>query len=168
MTSTYAVQIRRAAAADESDVGACVEAAYGPYVGRIGKPPAPMLDDYAALIKNEVVHVATRDGRLVGLIVMWPQEDHLYVDNIAVVPEAQGTGVGGALLGFADREAQRVGLGEIRLYTYARTVENIQYYQASTRAKPRARASRSRTDRDAIHVSGVGGRIDLRRRSSKL
>ncbi len=128
MTSTRAIQIRRAAAADESDVGACVAAAYGPYVERIGKPPAPMLEDYAALIKNEVVHVATRDSRLVGLIVMWPQDDHLYIDNIAVVPEAQGTGVGGALLGLADQEAQRAGLSEIRLYTHAKMVENIQFY----------------------------------------
>ena len=122
MTNTYAVQIRLAAADDESDVRACVDAAYGPYVKRIGKPPVPMLDDYAALIKNEVVHVATRDGWFVGLIVMWPQEDHLYVDNIAVVPEAQGAGVGGALLGFADQEAQRVGLSEIRLYTHSKMV----------------------------------------------
>ena len=114
--------------ADESDVRACVDAAYGPYVERMGKPPAPMLDDYAALISNEVVHVATHDGRLVGLIVMWPQEDHLYVDNVAVLPETQGTGVGSALLGFADQEAQRVGLSEIRLYTHEKMVENIQYY----------------------------------------
>lgn len=128
MTGTCAVEIRQAAAVDESDVRACVDAAYGPYIERIGKPPAPMLDDYAALIKNEVVHVATRDGRLVGLIVMWPQEDHLYVDNIAVLPETQGTGVGSALLGFADQEAQRAGLSEIRLYTHEKMVENIQYY----------------------------------------
>lgn len=87
-----------------------------------------MLDDYAALINNEVVHVATRDGRLVGLIVMWPQQDHLYVDNIAVLPEEQGTGVGSALLDFADQESRRVGLSEIRLYTHAKMVENIQYY----------------------------------------
>ncbi len=128
VTSTCAVRIRHASAADESGVRACVDAAYGPYVKRIGKPPAPMLDDYAALIKSDVVHVATSDGRLVGLIVMWPQEGHLYIDNIAVLPEAQGIGVGGALLGFADQEAQRVGLSEIRLYTHAKMTENIQYY----------------------------------------
>jgi len=128
VTSTHPLQIRHAAAGDESDVRACVEAAYGPYVERIGKPPAPMLDDYATLIRNEVVHVATLEGRLVGLIVLWPEEDHLYIDNIAVHPEAQGTGVGGALLGLADQEAQRVGLGEIRLYTNAKMTENVQYY----------------------------------------
>ena len=87
-----------------------------------------MLDDYATLIRNEVVHVATLEGRLVGLIVSWPEEDHLYIDNIAVHPEAQGTGVGGALLGLADQEAQRVGLSEIRLYTNAKMTENVQYY----------------------------------------
>ncbi|MYB27982.1 MAG: GNAT family N-acetyltransferase [Acidimicrobiaceae bacterium] len=128
MTSTYAVQVRNAAADDESDLRACVDAAYGLYVERIGKPPAPMLEDYAALINNEVVYVATRDGRLVGLIVMWPKEDHLYIDNIAVLPEEQGTGVGSALLAHADREAQRVGFSEIRLYTHAKMTENIQYY----------------------------------------
>ncbi|MCQ3807153.1 MAG: hypothetical protein OXB92_12710 [Acidimicrobiaceae bacterium] len=66
MSSACAIQIRHASAADESGVRACVDAAYGPYVKRIGKPPAPMLDDYAALIRSEVVHVATSDGRLVG------------------------------------------------------------------------------------------------------
>ena len=128
MTSTHAVQMRNAAADDESDVRACVDAAYGLYVERIGKPPAPMLEDYAALINSDVVYVATRDGRLVGLIVMWPKEDHLYIDNIAVLPEEQGTGVGSALLAHADREAQRGGFSEIRLYTHAKMTENIQYY----------------------------------------
>ena len=87
-----------------------------------------MLDDYTTLIENDVVHVVTLDGRLVGLVVLWPEQDHLYVDNIAVVPETQGTGVGGALLGFADQEAQRAGLSEIRPYTNAKMAENIQYY----------------------------------------
>ena len=107
---------------------ACVEAAYGPYVERIGKPPAPMLDDYATRIQSEIVHVATLEGRLVGLIVLWPEDDHLYIDNIAVLPDTQGNGVGSALLRFADQEARRVGLSEIRLYTNAKMTENIQYY----------------------------------------
>ena len=128
MTGTRDIEIRPASAADEPGLRACVDAAYGPYVERIGRPPAPMLDDYAALIKSDVVHVATREDSLVGLIVMWPHENHLYVDNVAVLPEAQGAGVGNALLSFADQEAQRLGLREIRLYTHVMMFENIQYY----------------------------------------
>jgi len=126
--TTPAVEIRQALRVDEPGVRACVDAAYAPYVERMGKPPAPILDDYTNLIENEVVHVATRGDRLVGLIVLWPKEDHLYVDNVAVLPEAQGTGVGAVLLGFADAQAQRAGLNEIRLYTNEKMTENIEYY----------------------------------------
>lgn len=125
---TSAVTIRQAVGADEPGVRTCVDAAYAPYVGRMGKPPAPMLDDYANLINSGVVYVATLDDRLVGLIVLWPKEDHLYIDNVAVLPEAQGAGVGAALLGFADAQAHRTGLNEIRLYTNEKMTENIEYY----------------------------------------
>lgn len=125
---TPAVVIRQAVGADEAGVRACVEAAYTPFIERMGKPPAPMLDDYANLIEGEVVYVATLDDRLVGLIVLWAKEDHLYIDNVAVLPEAQGAGVGAALLGFADTEAERAGLNEIRLYTNEKMAESIRYY----------------------------------------
>ena len=128
MGGTPAVEIRQAVGADEPGVRACVDAAYAPYVERMGKPPAPMLDDYTNLINSGIVYVATLDDRLVGIIVLWPKEDHLYVDNVAVLPEAQGTGVGAALLGFADAQAQRAGLNEIRLYTNEKMTENIEYY----------------------------------------
>ena len=126
--STPAVEIRHAVEADEPGVSACVDAAYARYVERIGKKPAPMLADYTALIKREVVYIATVDDQLVGIIVFWPSEDHLYIDNIAVLPKAQRTGIGTALLGFAESQAQRAGLREIRLYTNAKMIENIQYY----------------------------------------
>ncbi|MXW60024.1 MAG: GNAT family N-acetyltransferase [Acidimicrobiia bacterium] len=122
------VEIRQAVGADEPGVRACVEAAYTPNVARMGKPPAPMLDDYTNLIESGVVYVATLDDQLVGLIVLWPKEDHLYVDNVAVLPEAQGAGVGAALLSFADAQAQRAGMNEIRLYTNEKMTENITYY----------------------------------------
>ena len=128
MEGTPAVEIRQAVGADEPGVRACVEAAYTPYVERMGKPPAPMLDDYANLIESGVVYVASLDDRLVGLIVLWPKEDHLYIDNVAVLPQAQGAGVGAALLGFADAQAQRASQNEIRLYTNEKMTENIQYY----------------------------------------
>lgn len=128
MEAAPAVVIRQAVGADEPGVRACVDAAYSPYVERMGKPPAPMLDDYTNLIESEVVYVATLDNQLVGLIVLCPKEDHLYIDNVAVLPEAQGAGVGAALLGFADAQAQQAGLDEIRLYTNEMMTENIQYY----------------------------------------
>ena len=43
--------IRPADAADLPAVERIVRAAYTMYIARIGKPPGPMLDDYAALIR---------------------------------------------------------------------------------------------------------------------
>ena len=129
MTDNVAAAIRRAVPSDELSVRACVEDAYSMYLDRMEHPPAPMLDDYAALIAREVVYVAILDEAIVGLIVLWPESDHLYVDNIAVTPSAQGQGVAMSLLGFAGHEARRHDRAEIRLYTNEAMTENLDYYQ---------------------------------------
>src|SRR6185312_9837699 len=44
--------IRRAEPEDRAAIESIVRAAYAVYIPRIGKPPGPMLDDYAALIAD--------------------------------------------------------------------------------------------------------------------
>ena len=56
------------------------------------------------------------------------QPDHLVIDTIAVVPEAQGRGLGRALLAFARRHAAENGLSEIRLSTNVAMTENLLLY----------------------------------------
>lgn len=63
-----------------------------------------------------------------GLIVLVPADNYLLLENVAVVPSAQGRGVGGALLRFAEDHARSLGLSEIRLYTNAAMTENLAYY----------------------------------------
>lgn len=103
-------------------------AAYSPYVERMANFPAPLLDDYEKLVDQGVVHVAVVDDQVLGVIVMWEEADHFYVDNVAVVPAAQGLGVGAELLAEADRAARAAGRDEIRLYTNVAMTENSAYY----------------------------------------
>ncbi len=121
-------QLRLAVPGDEAAVIACVNDSYGLYLDRMSTPPAPMLDDYRALIDRRVVHLAENAGRLVGLIVMWPTDDHFYVDNVAVASSAQGGGIGRLLLDLARRTAMAQGHNEVRLYTNEVMTENINYY----------------------------------------
>ncbi len=121
-------RIRPAVPLDSDAVRRIVEAAYERYVARMGKRPAPMLDDYGELIGRGVVDVAVAGDRVVGVIVLWPEADHLYVDNIAVDPAIQGSGAGGALLAHADEAARAAGRSEIRLYTNEAMTENLDYY----------------------------------------
>jgi ribosomal protein S18 acetylase RimI-like enzyme len=122
--------IRPATPRDRAAVEDIVRAAYGIYVPRIGKPPGPMLDDYAERIAQGAVSVVEdEDGTISGIIVLLPQADHVLLDNVAVRPRHQGRGLGRRLVAFAEDEARRRGFAELRLYTHETMTENIALYQ---------------------------------------
>ena len=123
---TYA--FRSAEAADASRVAELVDAAYGHYVERIGMLPGPMTNDYAEVIRNRQVTVAERQGAIVGIIVLTVTDEGFLVDNVAVHPSHRGTGLGRALLQFAEAEAQRAGFDAIYLYTHEKMTENLALY----------------------------------------
>lgn len=113
--------------AGETDVPAikkCVDNAFGKYIQRIGKPPAPMLLDYSAYVNEGKVWVAEYQGSVCGVLVLYPAEEGFYLDTIAVSPSFQGIGVGRALLQFAEREALRCGFTSIYLCTNVKMTEN--------------------------------------------
>lgn len=120
--------IRPARREEAEWVKALVRRAYALYVPRMGQEPAPMLADYGALIEAGELKLLEEAGRPVALIVLRPEDDALFVENIAVDPQAQGKGYGRALLAFAEDEARRLGLTAIRLYTNAAMTENLAYY----------------------------------------
>ena len=105
-----------------------VRMAYSKYVERIGKEPAPMLEDYDALIRAGEVWVWDEGGEVLGVLVIRPAYDHLFVDNVAVAPGHQGRGLGRELLAFAEERAEREGLPEVRLYTNEKMHENLALY----------------------------------------
>jgi len=123
-------RIRTAAAADVPVISQIVVEAYRHYIPRIGKPPAPMLDDHHARVAEGVVWVIEDEFGIAGLIVLLPRSDHLLLDNIAVAPARQHSGLGRRLLAFAEAEALRRGYREIRLYTHRTMTENQRLYAA--------------------------------------
>jgi len=125
------VEIRRAGVADLPAVTALVREAYAPYVPRIGREPAPMTADYAALLEAAEVWVATDGDRgVIGVLLLHTQTDSLFLENVAVAPAAQGRGVGRALIEHAEQRARELGLPDVTLYTNARMTENLRLYAA--------------------------------------
>jgi ribosomal protein S18 acetylase RimI-like enzyme len=123
-------RIRPATAGDVPVIGQIVEQAYRHYIPRIGKPPGPMLDDYAARVAEGVVWVIEEGSSIAGIVVLIAKADHLLLDNIAIAPARQGAGLGRRLLAFAEAEALRRGYQEIRLYTHQTMIENQRLYAA--------------------------------------
>jgi GNAT superfamily N-acetyltransferase len=139
-------RIRVATAADVPAIADIVDQAYQHYIARIGKPPGPMLDDYAARVLEGTVWVLEEGGVIAAIIVLLPAPNYLLLDNIAVRPTRQGLGLGSRLLAFAEDEALRRGYREIRLYTHETMVENQRLY-ASIGYQETGRGSEAGYDR---------------------
>jgi ribosomal protein S18 acetylase RimI-like enzyme len=122
------VSIRRATAAEAPAVVALVQRAYAPWIAAVGRRPAPMEDDYAARCAAGQAFVLERDGAPAAVLVLDDAQDHLWLDNIAVDPAWQGQGIGRALLAFAEEEARRRNLPELRLLTHQTMLSNIALY----------------------------------------
>ncbi len=122
-------RIRMAEASDAASMKACVESAYDHYIHRIGKPPGPMLDDYSRVVQQHQAFVAEADDDVVGVLVLIRKDEGILLDNVAVHPEFQGTGLGRRLIEFAESEARRQGFMQLDLYTHERMTENIDLYK---------------------------------------
>jgi ribosomal protein S18 acetylase RimI-like enzyme len=120
--------IRRATPDDVDRIGAIARAAYGKYVSRIGREPAPMVADFGAEIAAERVVVIATEGKVSGYMIAWPEADAYFIDNIAVDPQCQGEGLGRRLIEHAAAQADRLGLSAVRLYTNVMMRENLSMY----------------------------------------
>ncbi|ATW25098.1 GNAT family N-acetyltransferase [Candidatus Formimonas warabiya] len=122
-------KIRKASLFDEKEILNCANISYEMYIGRLGKKPQPMLDNYASLIAAGNVYVTEWNGQIVGILVLLDFEDYVLLDNVAVIPSYQGKGIGKSLIKYAENYAVERGVKEIRLYTNVKMVENISIYK---------------------------------------
>jgi GNAT superfamily N-acetyltransferase len=123
------VTVAPAAAADVRELESMAMSAYLPYVPRIGFLPPPATADYAGAVARGEVWLASTPGRAVGLIVLVAKPGYLLLENVAVVPSMQGSGIGTGLLAFAEVQARELDLPELRLYTNVAMTENQALYE---------------------------------------
>ncbi|MDH3667780.1 MAG: GNAT family N-acetyltransferase [Paracoccaceae bacterium] len=122
------MHIRPAQPADVAAVQRIARAAYAPYVSRIGREPAPMVANFAAAQTAGQLWVAGDPAT--GFVVAYPRGDHWHLENVAVDPAMQGTGMGRALIEAVERMARAAGAEAVELYTNAKMTENQGLYPA--------------------------------------
>jgi ribosomal protein S18 acetylase RimI-like enzyme len=118
--------LRLATAEDLPAIKALIDASYTRYLTRMDKRPAPMLRDYGPSVAEGTTWVV--GDPVVAVLTLYPREDHLLVENVAVHPDAQGRGLGRELMSFAEQEAARRGLTRMALVTHEVMTENQAIY----------------------------------------
>jgi predicted N-acetyltransferase YhbS len=158
MMPTDDVRIRPASPGDAAAMRALTRAAYGHYVARMGREPAPMTEDLERAAATGSAQLAWAGDELVGMIELVVEPDAVLVRNVAVSPDAQGSGLGSRLLVLAEERAIDAGVPRVRLYTNEAMTENIAYYGR------RGFVETGRTTDDGFHrvhfAKDVRGRID--------
>lgn len=128
---------RAAMLSEGEEVGRVIRAAFTPYVRALGREwPAEGSAGYAegwerfaAELARGDVYVALDGEQIVGAVRTKPQANALYIDQIAVDPSRQGTGVGSWLLARIDEVARSRGLGGLSLETAEMAEANIRLYR---------------------------------------
>jgi len=122
------IQLRAATKDDLRDVQSCARVAYAKYIERMGREPAPMVVDFSKQIELGQVYIALCDASFAGYVVYYPEQNHIHLENVAVLPTFAGQGIGKKLIYFVEQAARDRGLPAVELYTNEVMTENLSMY----------------------------------------
>jgi N-acetylglutamate synthase-like GNAT family acetyltransferase len=122
------LNLRAATQADLEQIEVLVSAAYEKYIPLIGRKPKPMLANYRLAIAQHQFWVYEQESKLAAVVELIPSENHMLLENVAVHPSFQRSGIGRALIAFAEVEAKRQGFSQVRLYTNELFAGNVGLY----------------------------------------
>jgi len=126
------MKIRVAQIEDAPALNLLLEAAFLDYVRGLGKEWPGPYDWLEPRLVAQEVYAATEAGQILGALVLSQDAaaGRLTVDILAVAPEAQGRGVGRALLAFAEGIARRAGHRDMALHTVAKYTHLVGLYES--------------------------------------
>jgi N-acetylglutamate synthase-like GNAT family acetyltransferase len=126
-SATQPVELRQATEADLPSIHRVTVAAYRKYLSRMDKPPAPLLRDYSEAVDAGALWVT--GSPVIALISLTQTDDLMLIENVAVHPDWQGSGLGRLLMEFAEQQARKLHIRRLALYTNEVMTENQAIYR---------------------------------------
>ena len=127
------VVIRRAVEKDADSIAEILSIAfaefrndYTPEAYAIVTPPA---DEIRGRFAEGPMWMAVKDGEFVGTVSAVPEPEWLYIRSMAVVPDAQGFGIGKRLMAGVEEYAIENGFDTLFLYTTGFSTDAIRLYE---------------------------------------
>lgn len=106
--------------------------AFAGYSARLDKERARRPKSSQDWVKDAVdsgsVHVFEADGQPLGVVILSEKDGAAHINQIAIAPEFQGLGHGGALLQAAENHAAAQGHTMMRLHTAQPMTELVSFY----------------------------------------
>lgn len=146
------VSIRRAARTDIPAIVALQQAAYAQNRALLGVEPLPLQADYHEIFAGMDCWLAGDARDPDGVLILELRPDDLLIWSVATHPRARGTGVGNALLAFAEAQASASGRTVVRLYTGEVLTANIAWYGRCGFTVERVEQM---ADRRAVHMKKI-------------
>lgn len=128
-TEVGALKLTRLSPSDRSDVERFQELAYARNRDILGVTPIPLKWDYASIFNETEVWGVRDKGALVGVLILRPRDDDLYLESVATLPQVQGGGYGNAMLNATEFRARDWGYRAIRLITGEKLTQNVEWYK---------------------------------------
>jgi ribosomal protein S18 acetylase RimI-like enzyme len=88
-----------------------------------------MRADYDKAVAEHPFDLAIAQDRIIGMLETMLADDHLWIENVCIAPEAQGKGIGRLLLERAEGKAREAGRQELRLLTNGAFEANVSLYK---------------------------------------
>ena len=123
-----ALKLARVGVADRDEIEAFQQAAYARNRGILGVEPKPLKWDYAKIFDETEVWGVRDKGQLVGVLILRPRDNDLYLESVATLPQVQGGGYGNAMLNATEFRARDWGYTTIRLLTGELLTSNVEWY----------------------------------------
>ena len=127
------VQIRKATVEDAFAIADILREAfaefasdYTPEAFTVVTPPA---NEIAGRFDEGPIWVALKDDEIVGTVSAVPEPEWLYIRSMAVLPKAQGLGIGGGLLDAIEEYGIENGFDRLFLYTTHFSTDAIRLYE---------------------------------------
>lgn len=87
-----------------------------------------MRADFDRHFERGELFLVADDRENAGYVVWWMASDHLFVDNIAIMPKFQGKGIARAVFTQLEKRAIAALVPTIELYTNAMMHGNLRFY----------------------------------------
>ena len=126
------VILREATTEDAPSLSAVILAAFEEYRGRLD-PPSGAHDQTVPTIRQKLVTahavVASIDGEVVGCAFYEPEDDHIYLGRIAVLPQYRRQGIASKLIAWVEAQTRSLGYARVRLAVRLVLDDNRAFYE---------------------------------------